>query len=307
MQKEKRKGEPLELEGKEVRFRGKLVRIAYLDGEGYQFLSDPESAMQLLRKSGKRADIFTFMQKISEPQPKYGYPMEWDNVAAISITTFDNWMSNQLSSRVRSIVRKTAKDGVTVKEVPFDDQLIAGISEVYNEVPIRQGRRFGHFGIDIESLRRMKATFLDRSIFLGAYFEGRMIGFIKLVVDEDRGQAGIMHILSMVKHRDKAPTNALIAQAVRSCADRAIPYLWYVKFYYGKKGHDSLTEFKRRNGFQKIDVPRYYVPLTPLGRTALSLGLHRELGEWIPSSVSATYRRARSFWYAKKFPGLEGA
>ena len=36
-----------------------------------------------------------------------------------------------------------------------------------------------------------------------------------------------MHILSMVSHRDKAPTNALIAQAVRSCADRSIPHLVY--------------------------------------------------------------------------------
>jgi hypothetical protein len=36
-----------------------------------------------------------------------------------------------------------------------------------------------------------------------------------------------MHILSMIRHREKAPTNALIAQAVRSCAERGIPYLWY--------------------------------------------------------------------------------
>ena len=44
-----------------------------------------------------------------------------------------------------------------------------------------------------------------------------------------------MQIVSMVGHQDKAPTNALIAQAVRSCAERGIPYLWYANMSYGKK------------------------------------------------------------------------
>ena len=50
-----------------------------------------------------------------------------------------------------------------------------------------------------------------------------VIGFAKLVPDEDHQQAALMQILSMVSHRDKSPTNALIAQAVRSCAERRNP------------------------------------------------------------------------------------
>ena len=295
----------MEIFGKEIRFQGRLIRIAFLDGEGYQFLEDPEPALELLRKSGTRADLFTFIQKLSETKPKYGFPMESDNMAVLPVTTFDHWMAHQISSRVRSTVRKTSKDGVVVREVPFDDHLIRGISNVYNESPIRQGRRFPHFGMDLDTLRRIKSTFLDRSIFIGAFYEESLIGFAKLVANEDWSQAGLMHILSMIRHRDKAPTNALIAQAVRSCADRAIPHLWYVKFYYGKKGHDSLGEFKRRNGFQKIELPRYYVPLTLTGRMALRLGLHHSFVERIPEPLAATYRRARSFWYEKRFPGLK--
>jgi hypothetical protein len=296
----------LEVCGKELRIDGRLIRIGYIDGEGYQFLEDPEAALDSVRKSRARVDLFTFVQRISDTSPKYKYPMEWDNFAVLPITTFDHWMTNQISSRVRSTIRKTSKDGLVVREVPFDDALMRGISQIYNETPVRQGRRFAHYGIDLESLRRMKATFLDRSIFIGAFFEDNLIGFVKLVMDESRTQAGTMHILSTIQHRDKAPTNALIAQAVRSCAEREIPHLWYVKFHYGKKGHDSLAEFKRRNGFQKVDIPRYYIPLTSAGEMALRFGLHHGASGWIPEPVFAAYRRMRSRWYDHKFkPGKE--
>jgi len=134
-----------------------------------------------------------------------------------------------------------------------------------------------------------------------------MIGFIKMVTDENRSQAGLMQILSMIRHRDKAPTNALVAQAVRSCADRGIPYLWYTKFSFGTKQHDSLAEFKRRSGFQRVDIPRYYIPLTLAGRMALGIGLHHNVLEWVPKPVVATYRKIRSAWYDRRFPGVEGA
>jgi len=75
----------------------------------------------------------------------------------------------------------------------------------------------------------------------------------------------MMHIVSMLQYRDKAPTNALVAQAVRSCADRGISYLVYSKFAYGKKEKSSLSEFKERNAFERVDIPRYYVPMTRWG------------------------------------------
>jgi hypothetical protein len=295
----------LELCDKVLRIEGRLIRIAFLDGEGYQFLEHPDAALEVLRHSGSRIDVFTFIQKLSDTTPKHSYPMEWDNMAALRVSTFDDWMKLQIDSKVRNMIRKAAKSGVVVREVPFDDVLIQGISAIYNETPIRQGRRFVHYGENLETLRRMKATFLNRSIFIGAFFENNLIGFAKLVNDEDGSQAGLMHILSMIRHRDKAPTNALIAQAVKSCAERGIPYLWYAKFSYGRKQPDSLADFKRRNGFQRIELPRYYAPLTVAGRMALRLGLHHGIADWIPEPVSATYRRIRSLWCARKFPGLE--
>jgi len=293
--------------GKEIRTRGRLIRIAFLDGEGYQFLEDPEATLGGLRKSGMRIDLFTFIQKLAENSPKYSYAMEWDNMAALHISSFDDWMRHQIDPRVRTKVRKAAKNGVTVREVPFDDTLIQGIHAIYNESPIRQGRRFWHYGKSFETIRKMTATFLDRSVFIGAFFEGNLIGFVKLVTDEALTQAAPMQIISAIQHWEKAPTNALIAQAVRSCAERQIPYLWYGNFTYGKKRGDGLSEFKRHNGFQKVDLPRYYVPLTVAGRMALRLGLHHTLVDWIPEPLAATYRRIRRLWYTRKLFGLERA
>lgn len=297
----------LEICGKEIRTKGKLVRIAFIDAEGYQFLQDPEMARESIRKSGRRADLFTFIPPLSNPSPKYAYPMEWDNLAALRVVSFENWMKNQIDYKVRNKVRKAEKNGISVREVPFDDSFVKGISAIYNESPIRQGKPFWHYGKDLPEVARMNATFMDRSIFLGAYFEDQLIGFVKLVSDEEGSQAGLMQIVSMIQHRDKAPNNALIAQAVRSCADRGISYLWYANFSYGKKERDPLADFKRHNGFEKVDLPRYYVPLTAFGTLALKMGLHRSFADRIPEVVASKYRQIRSSWYARKFSGVENA
>lgn len=294
----------MEVCGKEIRVDGKLIRIGFIDGEGYQFIEEPEIALGELRKSGMRIDLFTFIQRLSDTAPRYGYPMELDNMAALRITTYDEWMTKQIDFKVRNKVRKAAKNGVEVKEVPFSDDYVRGIHAIYNESPVRQGKPFWHYGKDIEAVRKMNATFMDRSIFIGAYLENELIGFVKLVFDEAKNQAGLMQIVSMIRHQDKAPTNALIAQAVRSCAERGIPFLWYANMSYGKKQADGLADFKRHNGFEKIDVPRYYVPLTLAGRIAFRLGLHHGVTDWVPEPVGATYRKLRKQWYAKKLPGV---
>ncbi|MGA9061703.1 MAG: hypothetical protein WB341_08570 [Terracidiphilus sp.] len=291
--------------GKKALIEGRLVRIARLDAEGYDFLDDPEEALKALRSYGTRIDLFTFIQKLSDTSPKYRYRMEWDNFAALEVSTFENWVAHQIDFKARNKVRKTAKHGVLVREVVFDENLVKGISAIYNESPVRQGKPFWHYGKSLEAVRRMNETFLDRSIFIGALFEDNLIGFVKLVSNEDSSQAGLMQIVSMIQHRDKAPTNALIAQAVRSCAERGIPYLWYANFSYGKKQEDSLAEFKRHNGFQKVDVPRYYIPLTLLGQMGLQLGIHHEAADWIPEPVANAFRKIRSRWYTRRSPVIE--
>ena len=286
--------------GKDIKVKGRLIRIACLDGEKFTFPDDPDELLNRLRTCGVRIDLFTFLQKLPETSPKYTYPMEWDNLAVLPVSTFTHWWTKQIRSFPRNRARQAEKKGVVLREVPFDDTLLRGICEVYNECPIRQGRRFPHYGMSLERAREYAGTFLDRSIFIGAFLGDSMIGFIKLVTDETRTHACAIHILSMVEHRDKAPTNALIAEAVRSCADRGISYLVYENFSYGKKKGDSLSHFKEVNGFERVNLPRYYIPLTGVGRIALRLGLHHRFIDLFPEPLMAKLRELRTAWYTRK-------
>lgn len=290
-----------QLEGRKVIVGSGFCRLAEVEGEGYKSLADPKSGIAALKDSGPGADIFTFLQELPETSPRYPYPFEWDNLAVLTISTFDQWWTKQIGFKARNKAKQAEKKGIVVREAPFDDALVKGIWEIYNEVPVRQGRRFPHYGKSLEAVRAMSATFLDSSVFVGAFDGDRLIGFIKLTFDDSRTQAGLMHILSRVSYRDKAPTNALIAHAVRSCADRGITRLVYANFGYGKKLRSSLSDFKERNGFQRVDIPRYYVPLTRWGALAFRLGLHRRLAEHVPEPVAAKIRELRSRWYQHRF------
>ena len=283
--------------GKELQIRGRLVRIARLAAEKYDFLDDPAAALEALRQSGTRVDLLTFTQKLPDVTPQYDYPLEWDNLAALPVSTFDHWWTRQINGKTRNMVRRAGK-GLTVREVPFDDALVRGIHEIYNECPIRQGRPFWHYGKDLEIVRRDNGTFLHRSVFIGAFLGTTLVGFAKLVSDAEGRQAALMQILSMIRHRDKSPTNALIAQAVRSCAQREIGFLVYSQFAYGRKERDGLSDFKEHNGFRRMDLPRYYVPLTAVGRLALRLRLHHGVVDRVPEPVLARLRRVRSRWHA---------
>jgi len=293
--------------GKQVRIRGRLIRTGSLEADKYHFLEQPSALLEGLKTSGIRIDLFTFMQKLPDTSRKYPYPMEWDNFAALPVTTFENWWNEQIGFKARNKAKQAQKKGAIIREVAFDRTLAKGICEIYNESPIRQGRRFPHYGKDLDTVYKEEATFLETSVFIGAFFEERLIGFIKLVYDETKTQAGLMNIVSLIGHRDKAPTNALVAQAVRSCADRGISYLVYSNFAYGKKQRSSLSDFKERNGFQRIEVPRYYVPLTPLGAVALRLGLQHKLASRLPEPITAKLRELRDGWYSRKFPSVKEA
>jgi hypothetical protein len=291
--------------GKDIQIRGRLIRVARLAAERYEFLDDPGAAVDAIRACAKRIDLFTFIPSLPHSSPQYDYPMEWDNVAALPVSTFDHWWSHQINGKTRNMIRRAENKGVVVREVPFDDELVQGISAIYDESPVRQGRSFWHYQKDLSAVRRENGTFLDRSIFLGAFDGAQLIGFAKLVKAENGAQAGLMQILSMIAHRDKAPTNALIAHAVKSCAQRSIPYLVYANFSYGRKQQDSLSDFKHHNGFQRVDVPRYYVPLTTMGAMALRLRMHKGVAAHIPAPVVTGFRRLRSAWHAGRLPRLK--
>src|SRR5215813_35433 len=288
--------------GREVKIQDHLLKLAKLEGDSYRFPEDPERIILGLRRSGQRIDLFTFLQRLPDRKPKYDYPMEWDNLAALRVSTFEHWWTQVLGFKARNKARQAEKKGLETRELPFGDQLTEGIWRIYNECPVRQGKPFPHYGMSRDQIRDHAGTFLECSVFLGAFVDGILIGFAKLTIDESYTQAGLMHIVSMMEHRDKAPSNALIAEAVRACATRKIPFLVYSKFAYGNKQRDSLSDFKERNGFQRVDIPRYYVPLTRFGKLGFHMKMHRSLIERLPEPLITRFRDYRSSWYNARIP-----
>jgi hypothetical protein len=239
-------------------------------------------------------DIFIFSQRLPDMEPHFNFHVEYDNFAAIPLSTYDHWWRNQLKPATRNMVRKAERAGITTGVIEYDDTLVNGISAIYNETPVRQGRKFWHYQKDIPTVRRENATYLDRATFIGAFLGDELVGFLKMI---HVGQhAKVMQILSLIRHRDKAVTNALLAKAVEICASKQLTHFVYANFSYGNKGEDSLSGFKRRNAFIRIDIPKYFVPLTTKGRVALALRLHRSPTELLPRWLIVTLLAARKRW-----------
>ena len=293
----------ISVDGKVVVSTGKLIRVAAVKDEWTTDVEDPEAIIEALRTSGLHADLFTFAQRLPETTPKHGYFMSWDNVAAIPLTTFDHWWRDQITQEARNKVRKARKSGVETRLSKFDHDLMKSIHEICNETPIRQGAPFWHYGKDLETLTRIHETYLDRADFVCAYYGDELIGFIKLV-----GAGAFIrtfHVLTRISHRDKAPTNAMIAEAVRVCCEKRAPYLVYGQYDYGKLGSQGLTNFKRENGFQRLLLPRYYVPLTLRGHWVVRSGLHRGIAQALPERMVRLLRELRNRWYANKFRSVQ--
>jgi hypothetical protein len=277
-----------------VAISGGLVRVGRLYDEYYVSLTNPIDFIDALRKSPLRPDVFTFLEDISESISKQAFTWRAQPIAVLPITTYESWLRDQIRFKARNKLHKSHKSGVSVRTVPFNDELVTGIMDIYNESPVRQGKPFKHFGKDFATIKREHETFLERSEFAGAFFRDELIGFIKLV--RGTNVASLMQIISKFRYRDKAPTNALLAKAVEMCAGKSIPRL-----HYGIWGRGGLSVFKVSQGFVRHDVPRYYVPLTLKGRIFLKLGLHYNIREHLPEKWLNYLAGIRSKWTAIEY------
>ena len=83
-----------------------------------------------------------FCRDCLRPCRNIHYPFEVDNLAVLPISTFENWWTKQIGFKARNKAKQAEKKGVTVREAPFDESLVKGIWEIYNESPVRQGAAF---------------------------------------------------------------------------------------------------------------------------------------------------------------------
>src|SRR5947208_13950289 len=156
-----------------------------LEDDWYEDVTDPASVIAALNNSDNRADIFTFWQRLPDTEPLYPYQMELDSIAALPIKSYSFWWEKQIERKARNKVRKAQKNGVIVKPATFDDRFVQGITSIFNETPIRQGRHYFHYGKDFETVKREFGRFLFGEELFGAYLGNELLGFIFLATQAD--------------------------------------------------------------------------------------------------------------------------
>jgi hypothetical protein len=294
------RGRPVAVPGVQVEdnrliVQGRFLTVARLRDEWYDELGDPELVISSLKRCVPEPDLFTFWQRLPDTVPNYSYYYEPEVLSAIPLRDFQHWWEKQIASDTRKKAKRPEKRGVEIKVVTLDDAFVSGVMGVFNETPVRRGRPFWHYGKDFETLKRGLSRDLDRTKFIGAYDGGNLVGFVKLVCAPGRfANPGL--IVSKLEARKKYVNNALIAKSVELCCNDGIPFLTYTKWRRG-----SQADFLVRNGFQQVTVPRYWIPLTPRGKIALKLGLHRDVRSYIPDSLMGALLNFRGAFYNRLY------
>jgi len=274
--------------------RGGFLRTATLKKEWQEDIDNPPDVIRALKAAPTRIDMLRFWQRIPQSETKFPYFKEWRQIAAIPIRDFKTWFEKQISPKARNKIRKAQKLGVTIEEVQLNDEFVHGVMAIYNQSPVRRGKPFWHYGKDFTTVKTELSADLADSVFVGAYYKNELIGFIKFLLT-DR-YAMTLLILDKTAHRDKAPMNAMIAKVVEICAARQIPYFTYTVWRRGEHG-----QFQESNGFEKVPVPEYFIPLTILGKLALQVGLHKGLKGALPDAAMVKLLALRSAWYTCKY------
>lgn len=266
-----------------VKLRYRLFKEARLSNE--LLFSALPSKEDLWSLSQKGVDVYsfpvrTFLGEHLDLANLNADVVVWmDNVALLKLYSFDHWWKS-IGKKTRNMVRKAERQGVIVEILTeYSDEIAEGLWRIYNETPIRQDRWFKGYGKPKEYFKRWKPPNPNEAEVLGAFWRGQLIGFLTLVYGDK--VAMISQILSMIKHFDKAPNNALIAKAVKRCCERGMEFLIYARM----GNHPSLDKFKESNGFVKYLLPRCYVPLTRRGFISLKLKLYGYPQDRVPEAL----------------------
>ena len=100
-----------------------------------------------------------------------------------------------------------------------------------------------------------------------------------------------IHIIAKISHRDKCVMDALIAKAVELCDQKKVEHL-----HYGSWSDGGVGDFRAKHGFKRVEVPRYFVPLTMRGELMLKLNLHRPIRNRLPQSWVGPLLDLRTKW-----------
>jgi hypothetical protein len=293
------KGRPVMFDAVDIKHQtfivtGSVFKVVRIHQEWFHDVEHPDTIVQKLRQMGVKADLFTFIQRLPDVNPLYDYYKSHERVTALKIQSYKHWFQSLITTETRKKIKRATKREVEIKIVAFDDELVRGISNIFNECPIKQGKRAWHYGKDFDTVKRDIGLDLESCVFAAAYYKGELVGILKLFCANKVAEPVI--IASMYKYREKYLNNALIAKSVEICDKRGIPYI-----VYGSWRRGDQAEFIRRHGFRKMTVPRYYLPLTTKGKIGLALNLHMGIKERLPEKLMLYLIELRRKWYSKRY------
>ena len=230
----------------------------------------------------KRVDLFSFIERSflnRSTHLELGFYGCTETIGLLRIQGFEAWLKS-LPGRERTAIRK-AERTLKTRLVNVDEEFIQSAFRIYNETPIRQCRRYTGFGMTLQDIR-LKFSNLQTSKIIGTYFDNKLIGLMWVELGDQ--VAAMMSFISLISQRNKNPNNALIAGVVKLCSEKGYHYLTY-----GNMGYNpGLDFFKKNNGFRRVAVSRYFVPLSSKGQLAIKL----KLCQSIERSFSPTLTRA---------------
>jgi hypothetical protein len=277
----------LQVDNREISTSGKILKTAKLRHEWFDSLENPLGTIEKLRNMSSGADLFTFVPETCDTEACYPFYHEPVAISVLTIKNYDTWWDD-IHYKTRNKVRRGRK-GVTLRLVELDEELAKGVSAIYNESPIRQGRKFVHYGQTPSEVMDELRSFFDRSYLIGAYYEGELIGFMKLI--QGKNVLRTVHFIASLNHREKPVMDALIAEAVALCDKNGVSHL-----HYGSWAEGGIGVFREKHGFVRLELPRYYVPLSRRGWVMLKLKLHRPIRERLPKSWKERMTALRAKW-----------
>lgn len=271
---------------------GRVFRTGKLRHEWCDFLDDPQSAVEEA-KTAAACDLFTFVQEIGAPPLRWPDRIETAALAVLRVPSFKQWWDG-IGFKTRNKIRKAEKCGVEIRIDVLDDAFARGVEAMYAESPVRQGRKFYHYGKSAAAIKEELSSFADRTILVGAYHQSELIGFMKLY--RGVGVLRTVHILAKLSHREKCAMDALIAKGAQLCDEAGVRYL-----QYGSWTDGGIGTFREKHGFERLEVPRYYSALTGRGRLMLALNLHRPFRDRLPKGCVDAIIGLRAKWNSVRF------
>lgn len=225
---------------------------------------------------------FRFPEYLVSQDQEISHAYHASNRSRLNLSDYAHWEKKQIKKDVREGLRRANREGVSVERVAYSNLVVEVASEVFNETPYRQGRRFWHYGKSHEQLRQELAPLSAVSQYFLARKGSEYVGFAQIVPLPHRGSARSVHVISKAQHVRSRVSSALIQSIVAYCCDTKLTSFVYGRHIYSGNENSNLRKFKERHGFRNYEYKNYYVPVAPLGHAYLAMGLYQGLREMVP-------------------------